>query len=109
MLRRKRWSTRMNTVGIGICKDLTMKPSITRSASMSGIRPHINGMESFWATLKRAYHGTFHKLSPQHLERYIREFSGRHNLRDEDTLTQMVTVAQGMVGKRLRYHELVIS
>lgn len=70
---------------------------------------HINGMESFWATLKRAYHGTFHKLSPQHLERYIREFSGRHNLRDEDTLTQMVAVAQGMVGKRLRYHELVTS
>ena len=29
---------------------------------------HTNGMESFWSMLKRAHMGTFHKLSPKHLE-----------------------------------------
>ena len=28
-----------------------------------------NGMESFWSMLKRAHKGTFHKLSPRHLQR----------------------------------------
>ncbi|MCY4594109.1 MAG: IS1595 family transposase [Bryobacterales bacterium] len=27
---------------------------------------HINRVESFWATLKRAHKGTFHKISPKH-------------------------------------------
>ena len=26
---------------------------------------HTNGIESFWATLKRGYHGTFHHISPE--------------------------------------------
>ena len=28
---------------------------------------HTNGVESFWSMLKRAYIGTYHKLSPKHL------------------------------------------
>ncbi len=67
---------------------------------------HTNGMESFWALLKRGYHGTFHHMSPQHLDRYVREFAGRHNIRDLDTIKQMTVLAQGMVGKRLRYKDL---
>ena len=42
---------------------------------------HTNGIESFWAMLKRGYHGTFHHLSAKHLQRYIDEFATRHNLR----------------------------
>ena len=38
---------------------------------------HTNGIESFWATLKRAYKGTFHKLSHKHLSRYVDEFAGQ--------------------------------
>ncbi len=68
---------------------------------------HTNGLESFWALLKRGYHGTFHHISGQHLNRYAREFAGRHNIRDLDTITQMTILARGMVGKRLKYHELV--
>ena len=49
---------------------------------------HTNGIESFWSTLKRAHKGTFHKLSPKHLNRYIREFSGKHNRRPLDTIDQ---------------------
>jgi len=68
---------------------------------------HTNGLESFWALLKRGYHGTFHRLSAQHLQRYVREFAGRHNIRDLDTVAQVTVLARGMVGKRLKYRELV--
>ncbi len=66
-----------------------------------------NGMESFWALLKRGYHGTFHHLSEKHLKRYVKEFAGRHNIRDLDTVEQMSLLAQGLVGKQLRYKDLV--
>ena len=46
---------------------------------------HTNGMESFWSMLKRGYHGTYHHMSPKHLDRYVAEFSGRHNVREADT------------------------
>ena len=67
----------------------------------------INGMESFWSTLKRAHKGTFHKISPKHLDRYVAEFAGKHNARDADTLDQMAGVAFGLAGKRLRYSDLI--
>ena len=68
---------------------------------------HTNGVESFWATLKRAHKGVFHKMSPKHLNRYVQEFAGKHNLRDEGTAAQMAAVAAGLVGKRLMYRQLV--
>ena len=68
---------------------------------------HTNGIESFWATLKRAHMGTYHQISPKHLQRYIDEFAGRHNIRDRDTLDQMTAVIAGLVGKRLLYRDLI--
>ena len=62
---------------------------------------------SFWSMLKRGYHGTYHKMSPKHLDRYVTEFAGRHNVRRLDTVAQMRTIAVGMSGKRLRYRDLV--
>ena len=68
---------------------------------------HTNGIESLWSMLKRAHKGVFHKMSPKHLDRYVQEFAGRHNVREQDTLEQMQSVRSGMDGKRLRYSELV--
>ena len=68
---------------------------------------HTNGIESFWSMLKRAHKGTFHKISPKHLQRYVNEFSGRHNVREADTLRQMESVVIGLVGKRLMYRDLI--
>ena len=69
-------------------------------------KAHTNGVESFWSMLKRAHAGTFHKLSPKHLDRYVREFAGCHNWRGLDTLDQMKAVARNFVGKRLSYRQL---
>jgi len=68
---------------------------------------HTNGIESFWAMLKRGYQGTFHHFSEKHLQRYVTEFAGRHNIRPLDTIDMMECLADGMVGKRLRYKDLV--
>ena len=67
---------------------------------------HTNGIESFWAVLKRAHTGTFHKISYKHLQRYIDEFAGRHNFRRRHTLEQMATVVAAMAGRRLMFAEL---
>ena len=68
---------------------------------------HTNGMESFWATLKRGFDGVYHQMSAKHLGRYVNEFSGRHNVRPLDTLAQMSAIARGGVGKRLPYAVLI--
>ena len=68
---------------------------------------HTNGIESFWATLKCAHKGVYHKISPQYLQRHVVQFARKHNLRKYDTIDQMASVALGMVGKRLMYKDLV--
>ena len=70
---------------------------------------HTNGVESFWALLKRGYYGTYHRISEKHLERYVNEFSGRHNDRPSDTIDQqMRAIAANLNGKRLPYQDLIL-
>jgi len=83
---------------------------------------HTNGIESFWALLKRGYNGTHHHMSKKHLGQYVSEFAGRHNTRSLDTMFQMSSimysmvmysmvmysmVMYSMVGKRLKYNDLI--
>ena len=65
-------------------------------------------VERLWRSLKQeeVYRGVYHKMSVKHLDRYVNEFTGRHNVRPLDTLEQMQRVFQGMEGKRLRYIDL---
>ena len=67
---------------------------------------HTNGIESFWAMLKRGLIGTYHQVSAKHLQRYVDEFAGRHNHRRLDTVDQMAAIARGTVGRRLTYQQL---
>lgn len=43
---------------------------------------HTNGIESFWATLKRGVYGTYHHISFAYLQNYIDEFCFRYNHRN---------------------------
>ena len=67
---------------------------------------HTNGIESLWSMFKRGYQGTYHKMSVKHLQRYVTEFAGRHNVRDVDTLLQMAALARGMDGRLLPWKKL---
>ena len=68
---------------------------------------HTNGVESFWAMVKRAYKGTYCNMSPKHLDRYVVGFAGRLDLRDLDPIGQLGAVVEGMTGKRLTYAVLI--
>ena len=68
---------------------------------------HTQGIESFWSMLKRAHMGTFHKLSPKHLNRYVQEFAEKQNMRESDTLTQMRATLSRLAGRTLPYRSLV--
>lgn len=59
---------------------------------------HTNGIESFWALLKWGYHGIYHKMSAKHLPRYVNEFAGRHNIREQDTAVQLAVIAKDFTG-----------
>ena len=85
-------------------KHKTVKHSVSQYVNDQA---HTNGIESFWALLKRGYHGTFHHIFEKHLDRYIGEFAGRYNDRELDTVHQMEQIVKGLEGKRLKYKDLV--
>ena len=45
---------------------------------------HTNTIEGFWSQFKRSVHGTFHAVSPKHLQTYLNEFSFRYNHRGQN-------------------------
>ncbi|MGA8618041.1 MAG: IS1595 family transposase [Candidatus Sulfotelmatobacter sp.] len=72
---------------------------------------HVNGMENFWALLKRGLKGTYVAVEPYHLERYVDEQVFRFNnratkdnpLKDSDRF--LLALSQ-VSGKRLTFAEL---
>lgn len=68
---------------------------------------HTNGIESFWALLKRAHYGIFHYISAKHLSRYVDEFSFRHNVSKSGTMEFINATVEKIEGKRLTYKELI--
>ena len=68
-----------------------------------------NGIESVFAVLKRGLIGVYHHVSPEHLHRYVDEFSFRLNEGNVKihTLDRLDSFIEGVAGKRLTYKELI--
>ena len=67
---------------------------------------HTNNIEGYWSILKRGIIGTFHFVSPQHLQRYCDEFAHRYNTRTTTTQEKFLAAIKNAHGNRLKYREL---
>ena len=68
---------------------------------------HANGLEFLWSLVKRGYHSSNHKTRGKRLYRSVREFEGRHNACELDTIDQMRAMVRGMYGTPATCKDLV--
>lgn len=52
---------------------------------------HTNTIEGFWGQLKRSIKGTYHFVSPQHLQSYVEEFAFRYNHRESPIFQTLIS------------------
>lgn len=68
---------------------------------------HTQGIENFWALLKRSIKGTYVSVEPFHLFRYLDEQTFRFNTRKGTDADRFVKAAAALTGKRLMYSDLI--
>lgn len=113
--------TRLMTDGEGQYRILAPMFASHESVNHSGgeyVRgdAHTNTVEGYFSILKRGIIGTFHHVSPQHLQRYVTEFDFRYNNRETKTkidgrwmktglndTERADALLAGVKGKRLTY------
>ena len=69
-------------------------------------RVHTNGLENFWALLKRGLHGTYVSVEPFHLFRYLDERVFTYNMRELSDLGRFAAVLSAVSGRRLTYADV---
>jgi transposase-like protein len=68
---------------------------------------HTNGIENFWALLKRGLAGTYISVEPIHLDAYVAEQVFRFNHREDcNDAGRFIQVMSQITGKRLTYAAL---
>lgn len=67
---------------------------------------HTNGIESFWALLKRSIKGTYIHVNWEHLFRYVDERSFAYNFRKAGDFSRFEQVLSQVAGRRLTYATL---
>jgi hypothetical protein len=45
---------------------------------------HTNSVEGFWSQLKRSIDGTYHHVTPHHLQGYVNEYAFRYSHRKDE-------------------------
>lgn len=62
-----------------------------------------NTVEGFFGILKRGLNGVYQHVSPEHLNRYLNEFSFRYSNRKITDTERTIEALKGIEGKRLTY------
>jgi transposase-like protein len=70
-------------------------------------RVHTNGIENFWALLKRCLKGTYISVMPFHLFRYLDEEAFRYNTRKGTDQIRFLLTCESIIGRRLTYKKLI--
>lgn len=95
-------------IGAGFAAHETVKHSRGEYARgpKGPLRVHTNSAEGYFGVFKRGMRGVYQHCGEQHLQRYLNEFSFRHNTRAklgfEDTQRAVLAI-KGIEGKRLTY------
>lgn len=97
------------TDGLTACRGWENRDTPAHSAGeyvkyLNGARS-TNGVESFRSMFQWAHKEAFHRLSPRHFQRC--ELSGRHSIRDLDTIRQIENVVVGLIGRHLFFRDLI--
>jgi len=66
-----------------------------------------NGVEGFFARVKRGINGVFHNVSKEHLPKYMSHFEFLHNTRTMNDGDRVVALIRKADGKRLTYRDSV--
>jgi hypothetical protein len=84
-----------------------MRDVIQHAVEYANGHIHTNGIENFWALLKRGLSGTYISVEPIHLDAYVAEQVFRFNNRDNcNDAGRFIQVMSQITGKRLTYAEL---
>lgn len=67
---------------------------------------HTNTIEGYWTLLKRSYIGTYHYMSPWHLQRYCDELSYRYNSRESKDCYRFEEAVGKAENARITYKQL---
>ena len=75
--------------------DVSIRVKVDHSVTYSlGDGKHPNGIESFWAIVKRGVYGVYHHISVEHMQKYMDEFCLRHHHRVcDDAFESLVSLA----------------
>jgi transposase-like protein len=66
---------------------------------------HTNTIEGYFSLLKRGLNGIYHKVSQEHLHRYLAEFDFRYNNRKLKDMERAEKMLRASIGKRLLLRE----
>jgi hypothetical protein len=86
---------------------ITLTKVVDHAVEYVNGRVHTNGLENYWALLKRGISGTYVSVEPFHLFRYLDEQSFRYNNREKmDDGDRFRLALSRITGKRLTYQHL---